>query len=194
MSDVPDDPDDEAGAFGSPDVDDTYEEFLRLQRGTFEHDLPDWMLGAWVEIAAEYGLEFSLMLCVRGVIVSGLLVSEARFLTLTAERIEEKIGSKEAALLAGPFRMIAERSTESATLRRLADPSRDIGPDDPQPDHLTALRAGPSSIRPLYIHLRDAVLLSGPRSVQIGQWRGRLSDVSAWSVSAVGNGVEHPLE
>lgn len=129
------------------------------------HAMPDPMLMAFVEgVNRVPSGEIGLTLHVSGVVVSGILVSGRRFFEQMAQWLKDEGAEDLAENFADPVaEMFAEPDAETA--------------DDEQ--------AEPSLAN--FIHLRAArVFTSGSdRPLPETFWRGRLSQVSAWSIGTM---------
>jgi hypothetical protein len=135
---------------------------------------PDQLLATLVDIVNSLpGVELGVTLYVRGSIVSGLLISGRSYFGLLRAVLEES-GDDDSK----PFvDALAEILNEVANIypRRPSEESADESP--------------PDLARTTYIHLRAATVhVPGPNpGLEQGLWRGRLSEVSGWSIGNFGH-------
>ncbi len=120
----------------------------------------DPWLEAFAEQAEESGLRLGITLCVRGTVISGLVVGRDTWLEEFARLGEEAPGE-----FAGVFTSTIQRALQEAALeqRESAQESR----------------------RYHYLHLRDANILQGDTPIPHSGyllWRGRIAEVSGWSL------------
>jgi hypothetical protein len=133
----------------------------------------DPMLLAYVR-AVELGAELGLTITVPGATISGILISRRAFrVAHSAELAEGARGADLHRLARGVEETLAG---ELALADALAPDTNDL---DEVPEDLT------------YLHLRAARFLSGGALVpSVGRpgalWRGRLEDVTGWSLGSLG--------
>ena len=172
------------------DEDELYEVFLRLQRGTFHHVLPDPLLGIYVSYIDRGLFSVKATLTVDGMVITGLLVSTAEYMRHLAESIDAAVGPETGLIVTSGLRATAQFYEEKNTLddlKRASDDRPAPTPDDPQPSALEVLQEGPRSVYPMNLHLLDATIWQAGRVVTSEvAWRGRLSMVSGWSIGTFG--------
>lgn len=121
---------------------------------------PDYILATLVELGNDAGLEVGIRLFVGGLVLSGTLVSGAKYFDDVAQAIEgdEPVGENGSNALAGLFKQVANKY-------------RALTSDED--DDLTVE----------YIHLQDAWSHSpGQNPLVVGSWRGRLSKIDGWAL------------
>lgn len=140
------------------------------------HVVPDRLLLMLVNIVNDAGeLEIGITLDVSGVIVSGLLISAQRYFELLNEAVQT----------AG--------SPESAGLREALGDAFMAMAKSYRADEFTveteAEQVALELVLTSYIHLRNAEVHApgGPGHLAPALWRGRLSQVSGWSLGALGS-------
>ncbi len=125
---------------------------------------PDPELGFLVHLANSSGFGADVLLTLSGLVVGGQLTSGDAHFSGLAESVEAGNGEKAVLdAVADAFRDVAKDYRETYS-RRQADPGPGIA----------------------FIHLKHAYIVGpggGPMSV--GPWRGRLSEVTAWSLGKV---------
>jgi len=127
-----------------------------------------------VQLANAFGLEQELVLVLPGLVVAGTLISaKAHFDELGGVLQGDDPEGTLRASLADRFRKRGERLAEWGAGSKLGD----LDPDEPEAEDL------PPMPDPDYVHLRNATVVTWPRSGQVlPLWRGRLRDVVGWTV------------
>lgn len=111
--------------------------------------------------------EVGVTLEVRGLVVSGVLISAEQFFHLQIKALEDPAVGAAANALAPFFQPWLEANRADAAHYE-EDESFDL------PD-------------PVHVHMRRASILnSGAHSLTIPLWRGRLAEVSGWSIGSFG--------
>lgn len=141
------------------------------------HDPPttrDPELVSLLQMTEAFGLEQPVVLTMPGQVVTGMLTAGRSYFEELATAVQGEFPDDSwRGSLAGHFR---QRSTDLAdwgTGKSMGD----LDPDGPDRDDLAPLPQVD------FIHLRNAEVVTWPRSGQrLPLWRGRLSEVSGWSV------------
>jgi hypothetical protein len=131
-------------------------------------------LRSLVQLANAFGLEQELVLVLPGLVVSGTLISaKTHFDELAGALQGDDPDGTFRATLAARFRLRGERLAEWGAGSQLGD----LDPEEPDEHDLQQMP------EPDYVHLRDATVVTWPRSGQVlPLWRGRLHDVVGWTV------------
>ncbi|OZD38794.1 MULTISPECIES: hypothetical protein [Nocardiaceae] len=125
---------------------------------------PDWALVSLVRVVDRVqGFEMGVTLHVSGTVVSGLLISGATYFSLLAKKVAQGAAAAE----------------DKRARKALADLFIDIGGT-----YSDVADAGEPSIS--YLHLRGASVFAPGASYALPEtlWRGRLSQVSGWSLGS----------
>jgi len=140
-------------------------------------DEPDDVLATYVETVNQSQEALSggpaITLTVRGLVITGELIPNWQWF----DEVAHISGGQDST-----YFELASALKEHARVTSEAVAARSAG------DELTDEQQGALRTRTAYIHLRNATvesLSSGPR--QAGYWRGRLSDVSGWSIARTGS-------
>jgi hypothetical protein len=127
---------------------------------------PDYALQALVGIANNASVEVGIRLTLPGQIVSGTLISVVQHFELLAKNLLDGLESdagNAARYLGGSYAALAEDFRDQIEAERSQADSPPVSPG--------------------YIHLKDAWLYSaGSSPLEIGLWRGRLSQIVGWSL------------
>lgn len=151
----------------------------------------DWMLADLVALVNDMGeaeFEIGLTLWTSSGMVSGLLISGFRYFNLLSDALRiDTDGMDEAEARQLQFRNVfADYFGNYKGIYKGPEDSSAAGDDD----------AGKLSPRPAYIHLRSVKYgpnFPGPRDGDVELfWRGRLTEISGWSVSQVGGAQAAP--
>jgi hypothetical protein len=131
-------------------------------------------LRSLVQLANAFGLEQELVLVLPGLVVTGTLIgAKAHFDELGQVLQGEDPEGTLRASLAERFRQRGERLAEWGAGSKLGD----LDPGEPEAEDL------PPMPEPDYVHLRNAEVVTWPRSGQaLPLWRGRMRDVVGWTV------------
>jgi hypothetical protein len=137
-------------------------------------------LRSLVQLADAFGLEQELVLVLPGLVVTGTLISAKAHFDELGEVLqgEDPEGTLRASL-AERFRKRGERLAEWGAGSKLGD----LDPGEPEAEDL------PPMPDPDYVHLRNAEVVSWPRSGQaLPLWRGRMRVVLGWTVGGFRDG------
>lgn len=128
-----------------------------------EEDGADFLLRLFVQVAQESaGYEIGITLTVRGVVMTGVLVGR-------------DVWAEELAVLTGAGSV---PQTTGSVVGEIVQRAVQV-----------PKQASDGEGRYGYIHLRDARIMAGPASLPTTGgmlWRGRLSEVSGWSIGTLG--------
>jgi hypothetical protein len=143
------------------DSEETFEEFYREQRNAALHQLPDENLVRWVAAVEKQDATLGVTLMIGGIIITGTLVSSARWFSELAELAEQHENPQ-----------WSEGNTQALRERALAEQVEVIA------EHAT------DSYR--YLHIVDAVT-HGASTRPFGQfrWRVRLASIDAWTLGVM---------
>lgn len=129
----------------------------------------DWILRIMLDAVSITKQEQAITLVCGGVVVSGVVVPEETFFA--------RIGLNEVG------RDIAEEVADERQQREeLAERARQEGLSE---EARRSLDDKIDDLQRRFVHMRDVVIFSGPRMVTAEAWRGRLSEVSGWSLGTV---------
>lgn len=152
----------------------------------------DWFLQQLVKMAnrsAGTGGVFGVTLCVKGVMVSGVIASGRGYFESFAENVTDameddpEIGAAMQQQIHDYFAGIGQKLYPPR--RAGADKSAESAPDAGEQDADDDDQKQP----PEFIHLRDARIISGTQVTPTNDgiwWRGRISEVDGWFLGTLG--------
>lgn len=159
-------------------------------------DEPDFVLTYIVTALVNgMGVEIGVTFMVRGVLISGTLISEDRYLDLLTERLQKQISlddteapaeAKEALKTVLDMRSLKEFSPEDYLP---LDDTGELDEDDLplSAEDLEGMEMGDSPPALQHVHLKDPLIIAGDQSVGFGEgenvlYRLRLTSIDGWMV------------